>query len=100
MAYEGYPQEVAAYLQSGAKRAISVKAIRPYVIVAEFEDGVAKEYDMSLTLYGVLSCLKDYSLFRRVYLDDTNSIAWDTPSGHIDTSKDTVYIYGKTHCQN
>lgn len=94
-AYEGYPAEVAAYLKSGAKRAVSVDAARPYIIIARFEDGAIREYDMQGKLFGMLSGLQDYELSRRVYLDDTNSIAWDTPDGHIDTSKDTVYIYGK-----
>ncbi|MEG1523865.1 MAG: DUF2442 domain-containing protein [Clostridia bacterium] len=89
-----YPAEVTAYLENGPRSVKSVHAKAPYIIVAQFDDGVLKEYDMGPELTGVLASLKDFELFKKVYVDDTGSIAWDSPEGHIDTSKDTVYIYG------
>lgn len=89
-----YPVEVQKYLENGPRKVEAVHTKMPYIVIAKFDDGVLKKYDMEPELTGVLSALKDYELFKKVYVDDTGSIAWDTPNGHIDTSKDTIYIYG------
>ena len=94
MAIKDYPPEVLAYFAKGERHVASVSAPRPYIIQAWFDDGVCKQYDMSGELYGALECLRDFALFRAVTVDSLGCIAWDTPAGHIDTSKDTVYIYG------
>ena len=68
----------------------------PYLVSVAFDDGVTKEYDYSKVFIGVLSEIRDPEIFSRVYIDDMNSIAWDTTKGHMDFSADSVYIYGKT----
>lgn len=90
-----YPAEVREYFQHGPHRVVAVRAKEPYVIIAEFDDGAVREYDMEPCLTGVLSDLRNEAIFSQVYVDDIDAIAWDTPAGHIDTSADTVYIYGK-----
>jgi len=91
-----YPPEVLAYLSQGPRRVVSVRVKDDYVIIAEFDDGAVREYDMEPCLTGMLSVLRDKAVFAGVHVDDLDAIAWDTAAGHIDTSADTVYIYGKT----
>lgn len=88
--------EVQKYYEEGPRKAISVVAEAPYLVSVAFDDGVTKEYDYSKAFTGVLSEIRDPEVFSRVYIDDMNSIAWDTPKGHMDFSADSVYIYGKT----
>ncbi len=88
--------EVQKYYEEGPRKAISVVAEAPYLVSVAFDDGVTKEYDYSKVFTGVLSEIRDPEVFSRVYIDDMNSIAWDTPKGHMDFSADSVYIYGKT----
>lgn len=90
-----YPAEVREYFQHGPHRAVAVRVKQPYVIIAEYDDGAVREYDMAPCLTGVLSVLRNEKIFAQVFVDDMDAIAWDTPAGHIDTSADTVYIYGK-----
>ena len=88
--------EVQKYYEEGPRKTISVVAETPYLVSVAFDDGVTKEYDYSKVFTGVLSEIRDPEIFSRVYIDDMNSIAWDTPKGHMDFSADSVYIYGKT----
>ena len=88
--------EVQKYYEEGPRKAISVVAEAPYLVSVAFDDGVTKEYDYSKAFTGVLSEIRDPEIFSKVYIDDINSIAWDTPKGHMDFSADSVYIYGRT----
>lgn len=83
------------YLRNGPRKAVQVKATRPYCLLAQFDDGISKEYDMKDDLTGVLAPLKDYTEFKKVYIDDLGAIAWDVDGKHLDTSRDTIYIYGR-----
>lgn len=92
----GIPVEVSEYLRNGAKRAVSVRVLCPYVIIVEFEDGQIREKDMNNSLHGVLECLRDWAIFQKVRIDEYGNIAWDAPTGVIDICKDSIYIYGKS----
>ena len=96
MSWKNAPKEVQKYYEEGPRKAISVVAETPYLVSVAFDDGVTKEYDYSKVFTGVLSESRDPEVFSRVYIDDMNTIAWDTPKGHMDFSADSVYIYGKT----
>ena len=96
MSWKNAPKEVQKYYEEEPRKAISVVAKTPYLVSVAFDDGVTKEYDYSKVFTGVLSEIRDPEVFSRVYIDDMNSIAWDTPKGHMDFSADSVYIYGKT----
>ena len=100
MSWENAPKEVQKYYEEGPRKAISVVAEAPYVVSVGFDDGITKEYDYSSALTGVLSDIRDPKIFSKVYIDETNSIAWDTSKGHMDFSADSVYIYGKTKEQD
>lgn len=93
---QNYPKEVQEYLQGGMRKIRRIRAVMPHTLIAEFDDGIKKRYDMSAELTGVLAPLNDFSEFCRVYVDETGSIAWDVAGRHIDISKDTMYIYGET----
>lgn len=94
--FDHYPDEVREYLRGGIRHILRIRAERPYLLIAEFDDGVTKRYDMAQELTGVLAPLRDFAEFCRVYVDDTGSVAWDIAGKHIDTSKETLYIYGET----
>lgn len=90
------PKEVDDYFKKGPKKLKKVWVKKPYTIFAEFEDGIIKSTDLTDDLIGIMEILKDYNIFKTVTIDENGSIAWDTPSGHIDISKDNVYIFGET----
>ena len=96
MVWQNVPLEVQKYYLEGPRKAVSAVAKMPYVVSVTFDDGITKEYDYSGVLTGVLSVIRKPEIFCNVYIDDTNSIAWDTPDGHMDFSADSVYIYGLT----
>ena len=84
--------EVQKYYEEGPRKAISVVAETPYLVSVAFDDGVTKEYDYSKVFTGVLSEIRDPEVFSRVYIDDMNSIAWDTTK-LIWISAQTVCIF-------
>lgn len=96
MSWKNAPKEVQKYFEEGPRKAISVVVETPYLVSVVFDDDVTKEYDYSKALTGVLSDIRNPEIFSKVYIDDMNSIAWDTPKGHMDFSADSVYIYGIT----
>lgn len=90
------PNEVAEYFKNGSKKLKNVWTKEPYILFAEYEDGIIKSSDLTDELTGVMKVLKNYDLFKTVIIDENGSIAWNTPNGSIDISKDNIYIYGKT----
>jgi hypothetical protein len=90
------PKEIAEYFKNGPRNVIKVWSKEPYTIVAEFDDGIIKASDLTDDLTGIMAILKDYNIFKTVSIDENGSIAWNTANGHIDISKDNIYIYGKT----
>ena len=83
MIWKKAPLEVKKYFHDGPRKAVSAVANTPYVVSVTFDDGITKEYDYSGVLTGVLSVICKPEIFCTVYIDDTNSIAWDTPDDHI-----------------
>ncbi len=95
MSWETAPREVQQYYDEGPRRAIAVKATTPYTVVVTFDDGQVRAYDYTGKFTGILSEINDPEVFKKVYIDKTNAIAWDTSRGHMDFSADSVYIYGR-----
>ena len=95
MNWKDAPLEVERYFDEGPHKAKSVQAMTPYTVVVTFDDGMVKAYDYTGKFTGVLSEINDPEVFKKVYIDDTNAIAWDTSRGHMDFSADSVYIYGR-----
>lgn len=90
------PKEVKEYFNKGPRQVKNVWTKQPYTIFAEFDDGVVKFSDLTDDLTGIMDILKNYDIFKTVTIDENGCIAWNTNKGHIDISKDNIYIYGKT----
>lgn len=71
-----------------------VTYMRDYQLRLEFDDGTAREVDLTNELYGeVFEPLKDIDLFRQVYLNpNTNTIEW--PNG-ADFAPEFLHEIGK-----
>ena len=95
MSWKTAPREVERYFEEGPRKAVSVRAMTPYTVIVTYDDGAVRAYDYSGKFTGVLSEINDPEVFKKVYIDDTNAIAWDTSRGHMDFSADSVYIYGQ-----
>ena len=75
---------------------IQVKPLPGYKLWIEYTDGVAGEVDLShLAGKGVFALWNDDDAFERVYIDDSDAIAW---SEEIALCPDALYmrITGKT----
>jgi hypothetical protein len=94
--FNSIPKEVDEYFKKGPKNLKKVWTKEPYTVIAEFDDGIIKTSDLTDDLTGIMAILKDYNIFKTVCIDENGSIAWDTANGHIDISKDNIYLYGKT----
>ncbi len=70
-------------------RVQSVKALRPYVLSVQFEDGTSGEIDLADRLYGpVFEPLKSETMFMKVAVDRFGAIYW--PNG-ADLAPDALY---------
>jgi hypothetical protein len=71
---------------------IKVIAKPDYSIVAEFETGERRQFDMRPYLnYPAYSSLKESGLFMRAHVEN-GTVAW---SDEIDLSPDTLYLRGQ-----
>ena len=102
----GFNQKTAEYFASGRKRATSVKPLPDKVIIVEFDNGEVRFYDMTPVIQPgtVFAFLEDEAAFERVYIDESNDIAWDIDpevdstvvwSNKVDISTGTCYLEGK-----
>ena len=60
------PNEVAEYFKNGSKKLKKVWTKEPYVLFAEYEDGIIKSSDLTDELTGVMEVLKNYDLSWRM----------------------------------
>ena len=84
---KGFDRPMAEYFAAGRKRLTAVQAGNDYTLLLEYEGGEKR--------------LREPSVFRRVYLDENHSVAWDIDpdvdssihwNNKIDLSPDTCYI--------
>lgn len=72
---------------------IKVSATPDYSIVAEFETGEVRRFDMRPYLdFPAYAALKEPGLFMRAHVEN-GTVAW---SDEIDLSPDTLYLRGQT----
>lgn len=101
---QGYDREAAEYFAAGRKRAIGVVPNDDFTLTIRFDNGEKRLYDMRPYLKEgtVFEPLIKLENFRRVYLDDTHSIAWDVDpnvdsnvvwNNKVDLCPDSCYIY-------
>lgn len=100
---KGFDQKMAEYLSAGRKRLTSVVPNDNYTLTLTFDNGEVRLYDVLplMSSGSVFASLHNLSDFRRVYLDEDNSIAWDIDptvdssvvwSNKLDLCPDSCYV--------
>lgn len=100
---KGFSNEMAAYFASGRKRITGVVPNDDFTLTISFDSGEQRLYDVAPLLQPktVFEPFMDINNFRRVYVDDAHSIAWDIDpaidsnvvwSNKVDLSPDTCYV--------
>lgn len=76
---KGYDRAAAEYFASGRKRLTAAQANPDFTLTLTYNSTERRLYDMRpiLASEGVFSVLRNWEDFRRVYVDDTHSVAWD-----------------------
>ncbi len=101
---KGFDKEVAEYFASGRKRITSAIPNTDFTLTLFFDNDEKRIYDMKPFISDgtVFEPLKDYSVFSRVYLDDSACVSWDIDpnidssivwSNKLDLCPDSCYIY-------
>lgn len=100
---KGLDERMARYYASGRKKVIAVEAHEDFSLTITFDSGEKRLLDCKTFIKDgtVFEVLKDYNIFKRVYIDDTHSISWDKNpnvdsekvwSNKIDICPDSSYI--------
>lgn len=100
---KGFDRKMAEYFARGRKRITEVEPQDDYRLILHYEDGERRIYDVKPLLQQgtVFEELLNIDTFRRVYLDDANSIAWDRDpnidsnivwNNKVDICPDTCYV--------
>lgn len=86
----GFDKKAAEYFASGKRKLVSVAANDDYTLTLGFDNGKTRVYDAApLIRKGtVFAFLSDIENFRRVYLDEQHSVAWD-----IDPNVDSNLVW-------
>lgn len=87
---KGFDRRTAEYFASGRKKIIGVVPNSDFTLTICFEGGERRLYDMRpfLKKGTVFEPFIDPDDFRRVYVDDTNCVAWD-----IDPNVDSRVVW-------
>lgn len=99
----GYERQYAEYFASGIKRIVSVAANDDFTLRIVFDNGEARILDCKPFLKEgtVFEPFMNIENFKRVYLDDTRSVAWDIDptvdsevvwSNKVDLCPDSCYV--------
>ena len=99
----GCDQATAEYFASGRKRIVAVCPNEDFTLTLDFDNGERRIYDCKPLLEKgtVFEPFMDYDNFKRVYLDDEHSVAWDIDpnvnskevwSNRVDICPDSCYI--------
>ena len=103
----GFDKKTAEYFVSGRRKAVAVEPQGDFTLIITFDNNEKRSFDMKPIIEegGVFTSISDYNNFERVYIDDTNSIAWDIDpninsnvvwNNKIDVSSDTCYMDSKS----
>ncbi len=99
----GFSEPMAKYFVSGRKKIIKVCPNKDFKLIIEFDNGEKRMLNCKPFIKDntVFEVLKDYDIFKRVYIDDTGAVSWDKDpaidsniiwSNKIDICPDTTYI--------
>lgn len=85
---KGFDRKAAEYFAGGKKRVTGVIPNDNFTLTISFDSGEKRLYDVRPLLQKgtVFEPLSDIERFSRVYVDDTNCIAWDI-NPNIDSGK-------------
>ncbi|MFI3326565.1 MAG: DUF2442 domain-containing protein [Clostridia bacterium] len=100
---KGFDLPFAEYFANGTVEVVEVVANEDFSLTISYNNGVTKNYDMNKLIKKgtVFEFLFDYNNFKRVYIDDTNSISWDKDpdvdsnivwNNKVDICTDTCYV--------
>lgn len=100
---KGFDRKTAEYFANGRRKVVRVTANADFTLTIEFDNGERRLYDVRpiLTKGTVFEPFMDWENFRRVYVDDACSVAWDIDpdvdsskewNNKVDIGADTCYI--------
>lgn len=87
---QGLDRPMAEYFASGRKKLVAVSPQSDFSLLLTYENGEKRVLDMKSTLAkgGVFATFREYENFKRVYIDDCNSVSWD-----IDPNVDSNVVW-------
>ena len=100
---KGFNQTMAEYFAAGRKKIVGVVPNDDFTLTISFDNGEKRLYDVrpSLKKGTVFEPFTDIQAFRRVYVDEDNSIAWDIDptvdsrkvwNNKVDICPDSCYV--------
>lgn len=100
---KGFDRRMAEYFASGRKKIIGVIPNDNFTLTISFNNGEKRLFDVYPLLKPgtVFETFSDINNFKRVYIDDTNSISWDIDpnidsnvhwNNKVDLCPDTCYV--------
>lgn len=103
---KGFDEKSAAYFASGKKRIVSVTPNNDFSLIIGFDNGEKRLYDARPLLKKgtVFEPFMDIENFKRVYVDEQHSIAWDIDptvdsnqvwNNKVDLCPDSCYLDSK-----
>lgn len=86
----GLDRKTAEYFAGGRKKIVSVQPGRDFTLLLEFDSGERRIYDCKpmIETGALFSAFADFENFKRVYLDESNNVAWD-----IDPAVDSAVVW-------
>lgn len=86
----GFDRPMAEYYASGRKKIVRVVPNDDFTLTLTFDNGEVRLYDMKPALLPgtVFEPFMDLANFRRVYLDERNTVSWD-----IDPTVDSTKVW-------
>ena len=99
----GFDSVTAQYFADGRRKVVSAAANPDFTLTLRFDNDEIRVYDAKPLLKPgtVFEPFAKYENFRRVYVDDTNAVAWDIDpetdsdvvwSNKVDISPDACYL--------
>lgn len=99
----GMDYDMAEYFATGERMILDVIANDDHTLTLNFDNGEIRKYDCKHLLKdgSVFEFLKDINNFKRVYLDESNTVSWDIDpnidsnkvwDNKVDLSSDTLYV--------
>lgn len=100
---KGYDRKMAEYFAAGRRKITGVIPNDNFTLTISFDNGEIRLYDAAPLLQAgtVFAPFRDLNNFRRVYLDDNHSIAWDIDpaidsnvvwNNKVDICPDSCYV--------